>query len=49
LLCSSTSIPFNMVVALLKWDFFRDPQSIVDAQNPLEQNQMLISSLPERP
>ena len=50
LLCSSTSVPFNMAIVSLKWDFFRDPQTIIDSFNPMDPSyQMRIQNLPQKP
>ncbi|CDW87894.1 rna-binding [Stylonychia lemnae] len=50
LLCSSTSVPFNIAIVNLKWDFLRDPQAIRDQLNPLDpQFQIKLANLPQKP
>jgi hypothetical protein len=36
LICSSTTIPFNVAIVSFKWDFFRDPSSIIEGMNPID-------------
>jgi hypothetical protein len=50
LLCSSTTIPFNVAIVSFKWDFFREPSAIVEGLNPMDPlYQQQIASLPQRP
>jgi hypothetical protein len=50
LICSSTTIPFSVAIVSFKWDFFRDPSSIIEGMNPMDPlYQMQLANLPQRP
>jgi hypothetical protein len=47
LICSSTTIPFSVAIVSFKWDFFRDPSSIIEGMNPMDpMYQMQLANLP---
>jgi hypothetical protein len=38
LLCQANIIPFNTAIVSFKWDFFRDPRTVVEGINPTDPN-----------